>query len=136
MLINGINYSWSNIQFVLFGVVVIGIVKIDYKSKQTKTNNYGLGKKPISRGHGNVEYEGSIDIYMDELRAIIDAAPSKDPLEVPMFDVVVLATGLSVLPLNDTLKDVEFMEDVFSFSQGNSKSTVTIPLVIGDIVHG
>ena len=135
MLVNGVNYSWCNIQFVLFGVVVTGIVKIDYKAKQEKTNNYGLGTKPVSRGYGNKSYEGTIDIYMEELRGIITASPAKDPLDIPMFDIVVLATGANVVPLNDILKDVEFMEDVFTAAQGDQKLVVSIPLVIGDIVH-
>jgi hypothetical protein len=47
-LINGINYSWANITVVLFGVPVVGILKIDYKRKQKKENNYGFGSEPVS----------------------------------------------------------------------------------------
>ena len=47
-LVNGVAYSWSSVSFVLFGVPVAGIVNIEYKSKQTKTNNYGSGVEPVS----------------------------------------------------------------------------------------
>ena len=60
-LINGVTYSWSNVKLVLFGVPVIGITQIEYKRKQNKENNYGMGTDPISRGYGNKEYEGKIN---------------------------------------------------------------------------
>ena len=59
-LINGINYSWANITVIGLGVPFIGITKIDYNAKQEKTNNYGAGSQPVSRGYGRVEYEGSL----------------------------------------------------------------------------
>ena len=52
-LINGINYSWANVKVILFGVPVVGITKIEYKTKQKKENQYGAGYEPISRGYGN-----------------------------------------------------------------------------------
>src|SRR5438270_10321921 len=92
-LINGRNYSWANITVVLFGVPVVGIVKIDYKRKQKKTNNYGAGSQPVSRGYGNVEYDGSIDLYLDEWKRIIASAPNRDPLQIPPFDIQVVYGG-------------------------------------------
>ena len=49
-LINGVNYSWSNIKFNLFGVPVVGITEINYTRKQNKENQYGAGVEPVSRG--------------------------------------------------------------------------------------
>ena len=51
-LINGVAYSWASINFTLFGVPVAGIVSIEYNRKQAKTNNYGAGTEPVSRGYG------------------------------------------------------------------------------------
>jgi hypothetical protein len=39
----GANNSWGSISVVLFGVPLVGIVSIEYKKKQAKTNNYGAG---------------------------------------------------------------------------------------------
>lgn len=132
-LINGINYSWANISLVLFGVPVVGITKIDYKRKQKKENNYGAGSQPTSRGYGNYEYEGSIEIYTDEWKRIIAAAPLNDPLAIPPFDVQVVFSGTGVLPTKDVLRSAEFLEDPLSAGQGDTKLMVTIPLVIGAI---
>jgi len=132
-LINGVNYSWSSIQVVLFGVPVQGIVSIEYKKKQAKTNNYGAGKKPVSRGYGREEYDGSIEIYTDEWKKIIAASPNRNPLEISWFDIPVLYGNSLADATSDTLLAVEFMEDPFSAKEGDTKLTVKIPLIIGDI---
>jgi hypothetical protein len=135
-LINGINYSWANISLVLFGVPVVGITKIEYKRKQKKENNYGFGTQPVSRGYGNYEYEGSIEIYLDEWQRIIAASPSKDPLSIAPFDIQVVYSGSGILAVKDVLRSVEFMEDNFTANQGDTKLMLTVPLVIGAIDRG
>jgi hypothetical protein len=134
-LVNGINYSWSNVKLILFGVPVVGIVKIDYKIKQKKENQYGVGYEPISRGYGNKEYEGSIELYQDEIKRIIEAAPNRDLMQIPPFDIHVLFETGGTLVTLDILKMCEFMEEGLSASQGDTKLTVSLPLVIGQITR-
>lgn len=134
-LINGVNYSWANVKLVLFGVPVVGITNIEYKRKQKKENNYGFGIDPVSRGYGNKEYEGKITLYRDEWNAIIAAAPNRDPLDIPWFDIQVSFAGTRVQPVLDVLKACEFMEDPFTVAQGDTKILVEIPLIIGSIDH-
>lgn len=133
VLVNGVNYSWGNISFVLFGIPVIGITKINYKRSQKKENNYGWGVEPISRGYGNVEYEGDVDLFIDEWKRIIDASPLRNPLQIPPFDIPVVFAGTNVLPTRDVLRAVEFLEDPLQAGQGDTKLIVTIPLIIGSI---
>jgi len=132
-LVNGVAYSWSSIQFVLFGVPVVGITNIEYKRKQAKTNNYGVGTKPVSRGYGKEEYEGSIEIYLDEWKKIIAAAPNNDPLNIGWFDIPVLYGNSIADATMDRLQAVEFMEDPFNAKQGDTSLTVKLPLIIGGI---
>jgi hypothetical protein len=133
-LINGINYSWSNVKLILFGFPVVGITKIDYKIKQKKENQYGAGYEPVSRGYGNKEYEGSIEIYTDELKRIIALAPNRDLMQIPPFQIqVVFEDSLGVLVTTDILEMCEFMEEGLSVSQGDTKILTTLPLVIGGI---
>lgn len=132
-IINGINYSWANISLILFGVPVVGITKIDYKAKQKKENNYGAGAQPVSRGYGNYEYEGSIELYTDEWKRIIAAAPNRDPLSIAPFDIPVVYGGNSVTADRDVLRAVEFLENPLAANQGDTKLMVTIPLIIGYI---
>jgi len=134
-LINGVNYSWANVKLVLFGVPVVGVTSIEYKRKQKKENNYGMGTEPVSRGYGNKEYEGKITLYREEWNAIIAAAPSRDPLDIPFFDIQVTFSGARVQPSLDVLRACEFLEDPFTVAQGDTKIMVEIPLVIGQIDH-
>ena len=134
-LVNGVAYSWSSVSFVLFGVPVVGIVNIEYKAKQTKTNNYGSGVEPVSRGYGKKEYDGSIEIYLDEWKKVIAASPSRDPLAIPWFDIPVLYGNSVADATRDILKAVEFLEDPFQAKEGDTKLTVKLPLIIGGIAR-
>jgi hypothetical protein len=133
VLVNGVNYSWGNITVVLFGVPLSGILGIGYKAKQAKTNNYGQGNEPVSRGYGMKEYEGSIEIYTDTLKAIIAQAPGRDITKIPPFNIPVTFGGEGVGTTKDVLLACEFMEDPFAGKSGDTKLTVTIPLIIGGI---
>jgi hypothetical protein len=134
-LINGVAYSWANVKLVLFGVPVIGITKIEYKKKQNKENNYGLGTEPISRGYGNNEYDAKITLYKDEWNSIIAAAPNKDPNQIPFFDIQVSFGGAGVASTLDVLQACEFLEDPFTVGQGDTKIMIELPLILAGIVH-
>lgn len=134
-LINGVAYSWSSISFVLFGVPVVGIVNIEYKRKQTKTNNYGAGQEPISRGYGKKEYDGSIEIYLDEWKRVIAASPLRDPLAIGWFNIQVLYGNSVADATKDVLQAVEFLEDPFTAKEGDTKLTVKLPLIIAGITR-
>jgi len=92
-----------------------------------------MGSRPTSRGYGREEYEGSIEIYTDEWKRIIAAAPEKNPLAIAPFDIQVLMAGTRVAPTKDVLKMVEFLEDPLDANEGDTKLVVTIPLIIGGI---
>lgn len=133
VLVNGANYSWNSVTLVLFGIPVKGITKISYKRSQVKENNYGWGPEPISRGYGNKEYEGSLELYIDEWKRIIAASPQRDPTQIPWFDIPVVFGGTRLLPDRDILRACEFLEDPLEANQGDTKLVVTVPLIIGKI---
>lgn len=132
-IINGINYDWASISFVLFGVPITQITKISYSRKQKKENNYGAGYNPVSRGYGNIEYEASIEIYQDQWMQIIALAPNNDPLQIPPFDIPVIFANTGGTPVKDVLRSCEFTEDAMTASQGETKLMITIPLIPAQI---
>jgi hypothetical protein len=132
-LINGVNYSWGNLSVVLFGNIVIGITKISYKAKQEKTLNHGWGQQPNSIGYGRYQYEGSMELYTDEWRKIVAASPNNDPMQLIGSDIQIVFAGSRVLPTKDVLQYVEFLENPFDASEGDTKLMVTIPLLIAGI---
>jgi len=132
-VVNGINYSWANISVILFGVPVVGIMGINYKRKQEKKNNYGAGQQPVSRGYGNYEYDGDLELYMDTWKAIIAQSPNRDPTQIPPFDIPVTFSGSGVLVTKDVLRYCEFTEEGMESKSGDTKITIKIPLIIGGI---
>jgi hypothetical protein len=132
-IINGVNYSWGSISLVLFGVPVTQITKISYTRKQKKENNYGAGYVPISRGYGNLEFEGSIEMYTDQWLQIIALSPNNDPMQIPPFDIPIIFANNGQSPIRDILRQCEFIDDPFSASQGETKLMVSIPLIIAQI---
>lgn len=132
-LINGVAYGWSNISFVLYGVPVRRITKIEYKLDMKKENLYGANNKPVMRGYGNIEPSGMIELYMDEWANIIDAAPYNDPLYSPFTDISVVYDGRFVTGRVDILRSVEFLSNPFTVNQGDTSIKCSIPLIIGDI---
>ncbi len=134
-LINGVNYSWGNLSIVIYGNIIIGITKISFKRKQHKENNYGWGDKPVSRGYGNYEFEGSVEMYIDELKKLIAAAPNGDIMQILPSDMQIVYAGSRVLPSKDVLQAFEFMEDGLEASQNDTKLLVSLPLLIADVVR-
>ncbi len=134
-LINGINYSGSNVSVNPFGTPLVGILSIDYSSEQEKTDNYGLGTEPVSRGYGLKKYTASMEVYLDELQAFIAAAPNKDLMQIPPFDIPVTFSGNGVLFSKHVLRACEFKNNPIGVKSGDTKITVKLDLAIAGIVY-
>ena len=130
---NGINYAWGGITPIMFGTIPIGFTKITYNETQVKENKYGWGNKPISRGHGNFEYTGEVEMYLDEWKQIISSSPDRNPLNIPPFDITVMFGTSAQNLTKDQLLYVEFTENPLDAKQGDSALIVKIPIIIGDI---
>lgn len=133
-LINGISISWSQITLSMLGAPITGVRAISWSSKQEKTNNYGAGSKPVSRGYGRVEYEGSITFLAEEFKNLIASAPDNDVLKYPFFDVQILFVD----PTNGLLmkcvwKASEFLENNFDASEGDTMIEIEVPFIMADI---
>ena len=133
-LINGVSYSWAQIQLVISGVPFTGITKITYKEKQNKKNNYGIGLLPVSRGYGNIEFEGSIEMYQETLQQIRAISPFGKIASLPPFPINVLFEN-PTNPSIHTLLAVEFLNDDFDATQGDTEEKATINIIIGDITR-
>ncbi len=129
VLVNGVMYGWGNLTFMPFGVPLVGITKISFTRKQDKKNEMGRGYEPIGRTYGNITYEGSVEIYQEELQKWINAAPGKDLLSIPPANMKLIAIGVGVPPLEKTLYALEFDTEALEASQGDTSLKVTIPFI-------
>lgn len=129
-LINGIAMSWSSIQLSFLGVPLTGVTAISYSKKQEKTNNYGIGSDPVSRGYGRKTFEGSITMLGEEWRNIIAAAPDNTITSLPMFDLLILFVNPTTgLEMKTTLKAVDFTEASFDAKEGDTMIPITMPFI-------
>ena len=134
-LINGISVSWSQMQFPFLGVPLTGVTAISWSVKQEKTNNYGVGNKPVSRGYGRVTYEGSITMLAEEWKNIVAAAPNGQLTDIPFFDLPILFVSPTTgLEMKHTLKAIDFTEASFDAKEGDTMIPITIPFIFADII--
>lgn len=134
-LINGVNYSWSNITWSWYTLPLVGIRSISYEAKQKKELNYGQGVYPISESVGNYEYTAEIEIYLDEWNKIQNAAPGGDPLQIPRSDMLINFGGSRVAAKTDILQMVSFTNDPVVVKQGDTMIAVKLTLSVAGILH-
>lgn len=132
-LINGVAVAWADIQVPFLGVPLTGVTAINFSEKQEKTNNYGIGNKPVSRGYGRKTYEGSITMLAEEWKNIAAAAPGGSINNIPFFDLPILYVNSTGLYLKVTLKAVDFTEASFDSKEGDTAIPITMPFIMADI---
>jgi len=136
ILVNGINISWKNINFVCLNVPLISIKEIMYDEKMVKVNNYGIGQNPTSRGYGNQTYEGSITLLTDEVRQLSAAAAAQglSLLKIPAFSASVIFDGEGGTGFyTDKLNFIDFTGNPFKASQGETGLYITLPFIFAGV---
>lgn len=132
-LINGRAYDYTQVVVNVLGVPLAGVTSIEYSEEQDKTNNFGTGNRPVSRGHGAIDSKGTIEISMNDVEAIRDVAPNGSFLQIPAFDIVV-TYGNPQKVVTHTLKNCEFTTDMAGGAQGDTDIKKTFDLVIAEVV--
>jgi hypothetical protein len=131
-LINGLAVVWADIQVSFLGTPLTGVTAINYTEKQEKTNNYGIGNKPVSRGYGRKTYEGSITMLAEEWKNILAASPGGSLNNLPFFDLTFTFLNIAGPYMNVTLKAVDFMESNFDAKEGDTMIPITMPFIYAD----
>ena len=133
-LINGKSYDYTQVVVNVLGVPLAGVTSIEYTEEQEKTNNFGTGNRPVSRGQGAIDASGSIEISMNDVEAIRDVAPFGSLLQVPAFDIVV-TYGNPQKVVTHVLKNCEFTTDAAGGAQGETDLKKSYDLVIAEVVY-
>lgn len=134
-LINGASYAWADIRVQLLGQTIAGITAVSYGHKQEKTNNYGAGVNPVSRGIGKREPDGcSITLEMKEVERIQAAVPAGGSLlDIAPFPIVVSYVNPSNVLVTHTLHNCEFTENKRDMKTGDTNIECELPLVLSHI---
>jgi|ERR1019366_323876 hypothetical protein len=127
ILKNGVVSGWANTTCVIGGVIITGIKSIDFGYSQKKENIYGQGKNPVGRGRGNNEFpDATIDILLEEWKALVLAAPNNDPTQIPMFSIPITYDN-GIPP--EILNNAEFTGVKQSKKQGDTANWVVVGIV-------
>ena len=133
-LINGQAYDYASIIITMLGGPVVSAKSISYKEEQEKTNNFGQGNRPISRGKGAIEASASIDISMNDIEAIRDISPDRSLLKLPAFDVTVTYLNNQRV-VTHVIKNCEFLNDGVETSQGDVDVVKSLDMVASHVVY-
>jgi hypothetical protein len=118
-LINGKAYDYTQITISVLGSPLAGVSQINYTETQDKTNNFGTGNRPVSRGQGAINATCSLEISMTDVERLRSAAPNRSLLFLPAFDIIVIYIN-GVTTHRHIIKNVEFSDDGTETSQGDT----------------
>lgn len=132
VLKNGVVVGWGNVSAIIGGVIVTGIKSIDFKVNQKKENIYGQGNEPVGRGRGQIEYpEGTLEILLEEFKALCAAAPNRDIKQIPMFNIPIVYDN-NALP-SETLGNVEFTANSHAYKAGDTAEWITLNFIFAGV---
>lgn len=145
-LINGVEYSWNNIESNLGGSPMFGITAISYKDEQEVENHYGAGAYPCSRSFGRIKCEASITLLASEFFRLLKNAPNGRLQEYDPFDLVVTYTSTPVGGLFPTtqntvethrviIKNAQFKSVSVEWNEGDTKAEIELPLICSHIIQ-
>ena len=137
-LINGFAYDWGEIVTTIAGVPVTGITAINYDDDQEVTNNFGAGRYPSSRSKGRITCTASITLDIEEVRAITCAIPNRRLQDTLPFDIIVsyIKEDDPGKIHHDIIKNCSFKKNCRGWKEGDTRSTVELPLVPSHIIWG
>jgi hypothetical protein len=134
-LINGQEFSFVDWSVQIGGVEIFGCTNIVATETQEKTNNYGLGAKPTSRGRGKKEYEVTFDMELKDKRRIATALSASGSLnDVPAVPVVILGDN-GVNKHRITLTAFEFSSSGVEVAEDDTRTSRSYPGICADIVE-
>lgn len=134
MSVNTNEYAFSDVAVRFLDRTIAGFQGVSYKVTQNKVNIYGRGNKPVARGRGNKEYEGTVKVLQSELEALqIAAGKGSDICDILPFDIVVTYEVEGGQATTDTLKGCEFTEQAKELNQGDTHMEIELPITISDI---
>lgn len=126
-------YSWSDVSVVVGGRIITGCQSVEYTKKQAKSILKGRGNKGHRILRGDVECDGTIEVWQSELEAMTRDAPGKDVLKLE-FDLTI-----SYVPedggqtVTDICKTCEITEVKKAIKTGDGNMVVPLPFIFLDV---
>jgi len=134
-LINGVSHSWADIAVGIAGAPIIGITTINYEQKQDKVNLWGAGNQPVSYSNNKKEATCSITIRHEELKNLRESWPTKQIVDIPLFDITVTFLDASYTVFTHVIRNCRFMNDPVNSNQGDPSIDCQLNIVCSHIEY-
>lgn len=133
--VNGLLYSWSDINVILLGRLLGGILGIDYDDSQDTKPVYGRGKRAVGRVSGNYKANASITLEMSEVEALNQSVPKGQTIyDIAPFDIPVVFVNPEQMLVTHILKGCVFLSQNRGSKAGDVKEIeVKLPLYVTEI---
>lgn len=143
-IINGREYSFSNVRVRAFGKDYFSVKSINYKATKTKGKVYGNGQDLIGKTRGNREYTCDMEMTrreFEQIKADIKASPAFAAAKGAGFgdvdfDIQVTFRETGMTTVVDEISGANIDEADLSNSQGTDASMVKLTLSPFRVVLG
>jgi hypothetical protein len=132
MHFNSKEYSWADLEIVVFGRKLKGARAVEYKTSKEKEPVYGAGDEPHGIQHGNKSYSGTLTVLQSELEAMTRLARENgfDDITDIEFDVVVAYVPKSGGPIvSDVVKFASISEIPKGMRQNDKFQEIAMPFI-------
>jgi len=130
-MFNTKEFSWADVQVVMFGRIVTRLRGVKYTVKKDKEYLHATGDTPFAIQAGNKEYEGEIMVLQSEIEAMQSTlASTEDITDIPPFNIVISyvpKSGGTII--THSLNGCEFTEDMREMDQGKKYQELTLPIM-------
>ena len=134
VLVNGRAYDFTQLTCLYLGVPLASLSSIDYEETQEKKNNFGTGNRPVSRGHGAIDASGSMELSMNDIEAMRDAAPDGSLLMFPSSEFILVFGNVQGVQKH-VLKNLEFTTDGGGGKTGDTGLKRTLNFAISHVQY-
>jgi len=101
--------GWNNITWDWLDRSVEGISALAYSDAKEMENIPGAGGYPVGQGDGNYMAEGSVTLYLEEIRAMEKSLPRGRRLQDIVIPKVTIEYDLNGEVIRDVLNNVRIM---------------------------
>ena len=135
-IVNGQEYSFSDVLINLFGRVVEGLLSINYTVNREHKNVKGRGARNMAMARGQKSYEGSIGRTQSEVEAIQRGLKKgQDLTDIPPFPITVTYAPEGGVLTTDILENCRFNSVPKGFGVEDANMEIELPLTIFNIKY-
>ena len=127
-------YSFADAKLTIAGIECFSVSNIVMTVTQEKTNNYGSGTRPVSRGRGTKQYEASFDLSLKDTERLKVLVATNDLTDLePTSAILLLDNGIDGKH-EWTAVYFEFTDDGVEAAQDDSEMKRTFGGMMSDLV--